>query len=136
MKTRLMKKMRLMKATMEIKPWRHPKRTPIDRALEAAERTRAHGRLDAKARDLLTCAAQAEGEITTLNRIGDLLARADQIDLGITYFERVARAYADDGFWTKAIAIYQKILRYDPERADVRDRLAFLYQQSGLPTRA
>ncbi len=133
MKTRLMKKMTLI---MEIRPWRRPERSPLDEALQAAERVRARCRLDAKAHDLLTCAAQAEGEITTLNRIGDLLARADQIDLGITYFERVARVYADDGFWAKAIAIYQKILRYDPERDDVRDRLAFLYQQSGLPTRA
>ena len=142
-----MRQMRTMALTMTIRRWirrslarreakSRPTSTPLDRALHAAERANARGRLGNGARQLLTSAAQAEGEITTLNRIGDLLARADQIELGIAYFERVARAYADDGFWEKAIAIYQKILRYDPERADVRARLASLYQQSGLPTRA
>lgn len=72
-------------------------------------------------------------DLCHLNRIGDLLARAGRIEPGIALFERVARAYADDGFWAKAIAIYRKILRYDPGRDDIENQLAFLYQRSGLP---
>ncbi|MEM7582423.1 MAG: hypothetical protein AAF560_03505 [Acidobacteriota bacterium] len=72
-------------------------------------------------------------DLSQLNRLGDLLARAGKIGPGIALFERVARAYADDGFWAKAIAIYRKILRYDPSRSDVERQLAFLYQRSGLP---
>ncbi len=75
-------------------------------------------------------------DLCHLNRIGDLLARAGRIEPGIALFERVARAYAEDGFWAKAIAIYRKILRYDPGRQDIETQLAFLYQRSGLPIEA
>ncbi len=75
-------------------------------------------------------------DLCHLNRIGDLLARAGRIEPGIALFERVARAYAEDGFWAKAIAIYHKILRYDPTRADIESHLACLYQRSGLPIRS
>ncbi len=104
--------------------------------LHAAERDLARGRLDKAVRQALELAAEQPRDLAQINRIGDLLMRADQITSGLALFERVGRAYAADGFWAKAIAIYKKILRYDPWRADVEAQLAFLYQRSGLPTGA
>jgi tetratricopeptide (TPR) repeat protein len=104
--------------------------------LRAAERSLARGRSEQAVRQALDLAAESPKDLARLNRIGDLLVRADRIAPGVELFERVGQAYADDGFWAKAIAIYKKILRYDPRRADVRTRLAFLYQRSGLPTGA
>ncbi len=104
--------------------------------LRAAERSLARGRLEQAARQALDLAAEGTRDLSQLNRLGDLLVRADRITPGVVLFERVGRAYAADGFWAKAIAIYKKILRHDPWRADIRTQLAFLYQRSGLPTGA
>ncbi len=62
------------------------------------------------------------------------MARAGRRRRAVTLFSKVAAAYAEQGFWAKAIAINKKILRCDPEREDVEMRLAHLYRQSGLPT--
>ena len=110
-------------------------RHPIEDRLRSAERQLARGRLEAGARKMLEIAEEKAHDLTLLNRIGDLLARAGQLEPGVDLFERIARAYADDGFWAKAIAVYKKILRYDPRRSDVHAQLAVLYQRSGLPTR-
>ena len=108
------------------------RRRRFEKRLRSAERRLARGRCGAAVRQALEIADE-ESDLSILNRIGDLLARADLVAPGIALFERVGRAYADDGFWAKAIAIYRKILRYDPMRNDIRAQLAFLYQQSGLP---
>ena len=110
------------------------RRGDLDERLDRAEQRLARGRLDAAARQLLALAAEEPGDLSRLNRIGDALVRADRVQPGLALFERVGRAYAEDGFWAKAIAIYRKILRHDPWRADVETTLAFLYQRSGLPT--
>ncbi len=116
-----------------LKPRRPAGRESLDQRLNVAEGCLARGRLDAAARQLLALAAEEPGDLSRLNRIGDGLVRADRIQPGLALFERVGRAYAEDGFWAKAIAIYRKILRHDPWRADVETTLAFLYQRSGLP---
>ena len=115
---------------------RGERRRRLERRLRSAERSLARGRRDAAVRQMIEIAAEEESDLSSLNRIGDMLARADRLGPGIALFERVGRAYADDGFWAKAIAIYRKILRYDPLRTDIRAQLACLYQRSGLPTGA
>ncbi len=111
-------------------------RQPSEDRLRAAERDLARGRCDRAVRQALELADENPRDLARINRIGDLLIRADQIRPGLALFERVGRAYADDGFWAKAIAIYKKILRHDPWRSDIQAQLAFLYQRSGLPTGA
>ena len=111
-------------------------RERIEHKLCSAERSLARGRLNEGVRQALELAAESPSDLCRLNRIGDLLVRADQVIPGIALFERVGKAYAAAGFWAKAIAIYKKILRYDPWRPDIRTRLVFLYQVSGLPTGA
>ena len=111
-------------------------RKRIEYRLRSAERSLARGRLDEGLCQALELAAESPDDLSRLNRIGDLLVRADQVTHGVELFEQVGEAYADDGFWAKAIAIYKKILRYDPRRSDVRAKLACLYQMSGLPTGA
>lgn len=109
-------------------------RKRLENRLRSAERSLARGQLEQAARRALELAAESAGDLSSLNRIGDLLVRADRVNFGVALFERVGRAYADDGFWAKAIAMYKKVLRYDPWRPDIQTRLAFLYQRSGLPT--
>ena len=115
--------------------YRAPDHERLERGLRSAELAVRRGRLKAGARQALAIAADAGSEPASLNRIGDLLVRARRLDRAVSLFERVAKAYADDGFWAKSIAIYKKILRFDPGRRDVERTLATLYKRSGLPTR-
>ena len=109
-------------------------RERIEARLRLAERYLTRGRRAESARQALELANEIPGDLSRLNRVGDLLVRTDHAARGIALFERIARAYAEDGFWSKAIAIYKKVLRYDPWRPDIQTQLAFLYQRSGLPT--
>ena len=120
-----------------LKHYATPRKKPtgsIESRLRSAERQLARGCVNAGVRQMLDIAEEKTRDLTLLNRMGDALARSGQLEPGIALFERTARAYAEDGFWSKAIAIYKKILRYDPRRGDVNVELALLYQRSGLPT--
>lgn len=114
----------------------HLDRKQAEGRLRSAEQSLSCGRFDQAVRQALDLVAAGASDLSHLNRLGDLLVRADRIAPGVALFERVGRAYAADGFWAKAIAIYKKILRYDPWRSDIQAQLAFLYQRSGLPTGA
>ncbi len=71
-------------------------------------------------------------DLTTLNNIGDLYARIGQNDKACHYFKRVADAYALDGFTVKAIALYKKLTKLNPQALEAVAKLAELYTQQGL----
>ena len=76
--------------------------------------------------------AENPNDTSTLNRLGDLYARIDRIDEAVRLFSQIADRYTDDGFFVKAIAIYKKIIKLDPTRLAVYERLAELYHKQGL----
>ena len=49
-----------------------------------------------------------------VNRIGDLYAKLNKLKEANDQYVKVARYYADDGFFLKAIAVWKKVLRNDP----------------------
>lgn len=104
----------------------------IEARMRTAEQRISRGRLRAGIRDYLAILAEDPDDLRILNRIGDLLVRAQEIDRGVALFLRVARAYAADGFTAKAIAMFKKILRVDPSRREAREHLAGLYREVGL----
>lgn len=112
------------------------RRQRVERLMRSAERSVARGRLEEGIRQYLEIASQEPGDLSHLNRAGDLLVRGDRIEPAVALFLKVAAAYAEQGFWAKAIAVYRKILRCDPGRKDVEARLVWLYQRSGMPTLA
>lgn len=106
----------------------------VDRAelIREAEQLVARGKLSlaiAKYRRLLT---QQPDDISSLNRLGDLHARASRSDEAIRTFLDVAARYEQEGFFVKSIAICKKIIKLDPARLDVYERLGSLYAKQGL----
>src|SRR5262245_5217891 len=108
-------------------------------------RAKIQDRAEKLARQGKTAAAIAEyrvllndqpNDITTLNRLGDLLLRAGRNDEANSLFDRVAHLYTVGGFFHKAIAIYRKILKIDPDVVEPRLRLADLYARRDLTTEA
>src|ERR1700690_4120715 len=63
----------------------------------------------------------------TLMTLGDLYVRQGQTFEALEYFERLAKIFMNDGFTTKAIAIYKKVAKLAPEESRPMERLAELY---------
>jgi tetratricopeptide (TPR) repeat protein len=72
----------------------------------------------------------------TLMTVGDLFARQADMTQAIEYFERLAQVYLNDGFNSKAIAIYKKIAKLAPNELAPLERLADLYVQQGVLSEA
>src|SRR3984893_7984977 len=68
----------------------------------------------------------------TLMTIGDLYVRRGETFRALEYFERLAQLFLQDGFTTKAIAIYKKVAKLAPEESRPLERLAELYVQQGV----
>jgi len=72
----------------------------------------------------------------TLMTVGDLFARQSDMSQAVEYFERLAQVYLNDGFNSKAIAIYKKIAKLAPNELAPLERLADLYVQQGVLSEA
>ena len=72
----------------------------------------------------------------TLMTVGDLFARQGDMPQAVEYFERLAHVYLNDGFNSKAIAIYKKIAKLAPNGLAPLERLADLYVQQGVLSEA
>jgi len=72
----------------------------------------------------------------TLMTVGDLFARQGDMKQAVEYFERLAQVYLNDGFNSKAIAIYKKIAKLAPTELAPLERLADLYVQQGVLSEA
>jgi len=68
-------------------------------------------------------------DILLLNKIGDVYSKINDNINAFKYFERVADHHASTGFLPKAIAVYKKILKLDPEYTEARESLVKLYLQ-------
>jgi cAMP-dependent protein kinase regulator len=65
-------------------------------------------------------------------KVAELLERLGQKKEAIQTYQKLAEAYAQDGFLLQAISINKMILRIDPSSKDVNDRLAQLYAKKTL----
>jgi len=100
---------------------------------DAAEKV---GRFD-KAIDLLKQIVQDNPrDWNTVNRIGDLYANLKKPKEANEQYIKVARYFADDGFYLKSIAVWKKVLRNDPSLVEGQLSLGDLYARQGLQAEA
>ena len=104
--------------------------------VQTAEKYVARGKIEPAIREYRKLLAENPNDINTLNRIGDLYARIQHIDEAVEFFNQIGQQYSDQGFFVKAIAIYKKIIKLDPTRLEVYERLADLYHKQNLITEA
>jgi len=110
----------------------------INRAkvLDKAEKLVRQGKIPAAVIEFRTLIKDQPNDLNTINRLGDLLAKAGKNSEAIELFSRAAQLYTAGGFFLKAIAIYKKILKIDPGVVDPRMRLADLYARRDLTMEA
>jgi pilus assembly protein FimV len=99
---------------------------------EDADKEEKAGRYD-KAVDLLKqLVSENPGDWNTINRIGDLYAKANNLKAANEQYARVAHIQAKDGFYLKSIALWKKIQKNDPNDLAPYQNLADLYVKQGL----
>src|SRR3954471_18124125 len=107
-----------------------------EQVVQTAEKYVQRGKIEPAIREYRKLLNENPNDINTLNRIGDLYARIQRIDEAVDFFTQIAEQYTAEGFFVKAIAIYKKIIKLDPTRLEVYEKLAELYHKQGLVNEA
>lgn len=104
--------------------------------IEAAQKYLNQGKISQAVLEYQSILRHEPRDQITLMTIGDLYVRQGETFQALDYFERLAQLFLNDGFVTKAIAIYKKIAKLAPEEIKPLERLAELYAQQGVMSEA
>ena len=84
------------------------------KVLKAAEKFLSQGKIPAAIKEYRQIVDNDPDDLTALNMLGDLLARAGEKEEAATCFLRIAEHYREQEFRLKAIAMYRKIEKLKP----------------------
>lgn len=101
------------------------------KAMRNAERFLSQGKIRAAISEYKRIVENDPKDFSTLNVLGDLYVRNSESSEAVSCYTKVAEHFSKQGFAQKAIAIYNKISRIQPNSADVSAKLAKLYQMKG-----
>ncbi len=90
---------------------------PIDRAdaLRKAEKFLRQGKLDSAIAEYLRVVEEQPRDWNAANTLGDLYARAGQSEKAVEQYVRIADSLNEEGFVSKAAALYKKALKIKPD---------------------
>jgi tetratricopeptide (TPR) repeat protein len=90
---------------------------PIDRAatLRNAEKLIRQGKLPDAIAEYVRLVEDQPGDWNLQNSLGDLYARAGQLDKAIAQYSQIADSLNEEGAGAKAAAVYKKILKLKPD---------------------
>lgn len=101
------------------------------KTMRNAERFLANGKIKAAIDEYKIILENEPRDFSTLNILGDLYAKASENKEAVDCFMQVAEHYNKQGFSHKAIAIYNKISKLNPDSTEISSKLAQLYQAKG-----
>ncbi len=106
----------------------------VDKNKVTAEATKLvqKGQLDKAIRAYDRILAEDPKDVRVLLKIGELHGKKGDPRAAAAAFGRAADAYAEQGFFLKAVAVNKQMLKLAPDDARVNERLAGLYQQLGI----
>ncbi|MEK6280532.1 MAG: tetratricopeptide repeat protein [Acidobacteriota bacterium] len=102
------------------------------KVVKAAEKFLSQGKINAAIKEYRQIIENDHDDLTALNMLGDLLARAGEKEEAVSCFTRIAEHYRDQEFRLKAIAMYRKIDKLKPKDPETAGKLAELYAAQGL----
>src|SRR5687768_16063547 len=102
------------------------------KVVKAAEKFLSQGKINAAIKEYRQIVENDNDDLTALNMLGDLLARAGEKDEAVACFSRIAEHYREQEFRLKAIAMYKKIEKLKPRDPEVAGKLGDLYSAQGL----
>lgn len=101
------------------------------KAMRSAERYVAQGKIRSAIGEYRAVVENDPRDIATLNMLGDLYAKNAEKSDAVQCYLQVADHYSSQGFAQKAIAVYNKISRIQPESIEVSAKLAELHRSKG-----
>jgi tetratricopeptide (TPR) repeat protein len=99
---------------------------------EAAGKYAAKGQLDKAGREYQRILDEDPKDVRALQKLAEILQKSGKAKESTDLMLRVAEGYTEQGFFLKAVAVYKQILKVGPDRIEVNQKLAELYQQLGL----
>src|SRR6185503_10184758 len=102
------------------------------KVIKAAEKFLSQGKISAAIKEYRQIMQHDPDDLTTLNMLGDLLARSGEKDEAANCFLRIAEHYRDREFRLKAIAMYKKVEKLKPRDPSIARQLGDLYAAHGL----
>lgn len=102
------------------------------KVMRAAEKHLAQGKISAAIKEYSQIVDHEPDDFTALNMLGDLYVRQNDKNRALQCFLRIAEHYREEGFQSKAIAMYKKIDRLNPRSPEIANKLASLYESQGL----
>ncbi|MGB6876380.1 MAG: DUF6584 family protein [Candidatus Acidiferrales bacterium] len=106
------------------------------KAMESALKSLNQGKVAQAIQEYQTILRSDPNDQVVLMTVGDLFVRQTNMSQAVEYFERLAQLYLNDGFNSKAIAIYKKISKLAPNETQPLEKLANLYVQQGILSEA
>lgn len=90
---------------------------PFDRdaALKAADKALKTGKVDAAIAEYVKIVEAQPRDWNSANTLGDLYVRTNKLEKGVEQYTRIADHLAEEGFYSKALAVYKKILKLKPD---------------------
>jgi tetratricopeptide (TPR) repeat protein len=106
----------------------------LDKAktLKAAEKFVAAGKIQQAIDEYSKILKENQRDWNLMIQVGDLFLKINKTSEAVQHFQKVADHYYLDGFYLKAIAIYKRINKLDPNLTDICIKLADLYLKQGL----
>lgn len=103
-----------------------------EKVMDGARKFVEKGQIDKAIKEYLRVVREDPQDVRVWLKVGDLYARKGQKQEATDTYLKVARFYQDQGFFTKAVAVYKQILKLDGRLVEVHLKLAELYRQLGL----
>jgi tetratricopeptide (TPR) repeat protein len=104
--------------------------------IEKAQKLAAKGQIDKAIEEWQKLIAETPNDGNIYNTIGDLHLKANHTKEAIAAYLKAADAFRGAGFELKSIAVYKKIVKIDPSRMDVYEKLADVHAERGLVANA
>jgi pilus assembly protein FimV len=106
----------------------------IDRntVIREAQKLAGKGQFDKAIAEWRKLVKEDPSDTTALNTIGDLCLKKNAKSEAVDAYKRAADILAADGFASKAIALYKKILNIDMSQIDVHLALGDMHAEKGL----
>ncbi|HSN24746.1 MAG TPA: tetratricopeptide repeat protein, partial [Kofleriaceae bacterium] len=99
--------------------------------MDAARKFVDKGQIDKAVKEYLRIVQEDPKDVRIWLKIGDLYAKKNAKQDAIETYLKVARFYHEQGFFLKAVAVYNQILKLDPRQVDVILKLAEMYRDMG-----
>ena len=103
-----------------------------EEAARKVEKLLRQGRLGGAIEEYAKVIQAKPKDWATMNALGDLYVRNKQTDQAVTQYSRVADYFFHEGFYSKAAALYKKILKVKPSEDQARLQLAEVSVKQGL----